>query len=178
MQGGNLKLTSGSNGSLFVRVILEGTPAKDTEESSEENISLNVLYTDVADNSIDPSRLEQGTEFIAVVNVANPGFRGNYENLALNEVFPSGWEINNLRLEDSQQRLQSDIPTYQDIRDDRVYTYFNLNAGQRKTFRVLLTASYSGSFYLPAVTVEAMYDHGVYARRRGQLVEVVKPLNP
>ena len=35
--------------------------------------------------------------------------------------------------------------TYQDIRDDRVYTYFDLAAGQTKSFRVMLTATYAGS---------------------------------
>ncbi|MBK8291244.1 MAG: hypothetical protein IPK96_10190 [Flammeovirgaceae bacterium] len=54
-------------------------------------------------------------------------------------------EINNLRLTDDEAAgITGDVPTYQDIRDDRVYTYFDLNANQRKTFKVLLTASYAG----------------------------------
>jgi len=49
-----------------------------------------------------------------------------------------------------------------------------LNTNQRKTFKVLLTASYAGSYYLPAVSCEAMYDHSVYSRNKGKVVEVVK----
>jgi uncharacterized protein YfaS (alpha-2-macroglobulin family) len=45
---------------------------------------------------------------------------------------------------------------------------------RRKTFRVLLTADYAGTYYLPAVSAEAMYDHSIYARKKGQAVEVVK----
>ncbi|HRX01414.1 MAG TPA: hypothetical protein P5280_18120, partial [Cyclobacteriaceae bacterium] len=108
------------------------------------------------------------------VVVGNPGLRGSYKNLALNQIFPSGWEINNLRLEDAEDRLTGDIPTYQDIRDDRVYTYFDLGANQTKTFRVMLTASYAGSYYLPAVSCEAMYDRSIYTRRKGKEVQVVK----
>ncbi len=101
--------------------------------------------------------------------------RGLYKNLALNQIFPSGWEINNLRLTgDDNAKLTGDIPTYQDIRDDRVYTYFDLGANQRKTFKVLLTASYAGSYYLPAVSCEAMYDNSVYARKKGKVVDVLK----
>ncbi|MDZ7648948.1 MAG: hypothetical protein U5K54_18245, partial [Cytophagales bacterium] len=70
--------------------------------------------------------------------------------------------------------ITGDVPTYQDIRDDRVHTYFDLNANQRKTFKVMLTASYAGSYYLPAVSGEAMYDNSVYARKKGKVVEVVK----
>ncbi len=174
MKGGNLKLTSASKGSLFVRVITEGVPARGAEEDAQENLNVSISYSDADGNAVDPSRLEQGQEFIATVTIANPGLRGNYKNMALNQIFPSGWEINNLRLDETEDRLTGDKPTYQDIRDDRVYTYFDLGANQRKTFRVLLTASYAGTYYLPAVSVEAMYDHSIFARKKGQVVEVVK----
>ena len=64
--------------------------------------------------------------------------------------------------------------TYQDIRDDRVYTFFNLPYQQSVTYRVMLTASYAGTYYLPAVSCEAMYDKSVYVRKKGYVVEVVK----
>lgn len=169
-----LKVVSGSKGTLFARVITEGTPARGAEEDGESSLSIGVRYTDTNGSEIDPSKLVQGTEFIATVTVANPGVRGVYKNLALNQIFPSGWEINNLRLDDAEERLNGDKPTYQDIRDDRVYTYFDLGGSQRKTFKVMLTASYAGTYYLPAVSCEAMYDHSIFARKKGQVVEVVK----
>jgi uncharacterized protein YfaS (alpha-2-macroglobulin family) len=171
---GALKVTSQSKGALFVRLIKTGAPARGSEEEAESNLNLSVSYTDTDGNALDPSRLEQGTEFIASVTVTNPSVRGSYQNMAINQMFPSGWEINNLRLDEAESRLKGDRPTYQDIRDDRVYTYFDIVAGQKKTFKVLLTASYSGSYYLPAVSCEAMYDHTIYARKKGQVVEVVK----
>ncbi|HEV8512420.1 MAG TPA: MG2 domain-containing protein [Cyclobacteriaceae bacterium] len=170
----NLNLTNESKGILFVRVVTEGIPARGQEESASSNLTMEVTYADTDGNPIDPTNVEQGKEFVATVSVSNPGLRGIYKNLALKQIFPSGWEINNLRLEGSEDRLKADKPTYQDIRDDRVYTYFDLNAGQRKTFKVLLTASYAGSFYLPAVSCEAMYDHSIYSRQKGQVVNVVK----
>jgi uncharacterized protein YfaS (alpha-2-macroglobulin family) len=171
---GALKVVSESNGSLFARVIKTGIPARGTEEDAESNMSVSVNYTDTDGNAIDPTQLEQGTAFVAAVTVNSLGYRGAYKNLALSQVFPSGWEINNLRFEEAESKLTSDKPTYQDIRDDRVYTYFDLGPNQRKTFKVLLTASYAGSYYLPAISCEAMYDHTIYARKKGQVVEVVK----
>jgi uncharacterized protein YfaS (alpha-2-macroglobulin family) len=175
VSNGALKVVSGSNSVLFVRLISEGVPARGTEEDAEKNLSLSVAYTDSKGNAIDPERLEQGTEFVASVTIFNPGMRGVYKNLALNQIFPSGWEINNLRLTGDDTALNTgDIPTYQDIRDDRVYTYFDLGPTQRKTFKVLLTATYAGTFYLPAVSCEAMYDNSMYARKKGKVVEVMK----
>jgi uncharacterized protein YfaS (alpha-2-macroglobulin family) len=168
---------SKSKGTLFVRLITEGTPARGNEEEEANNLAISVTYANTDGGEIDPGKLEQGTEFIATVSVSNPGTRGIYKNMALNQIFPSGWEINNLRLDDAESRLGGDKPTYQDIRDDRVYTYFDIGAGQRKTFQISLTASYAGSYYLPGVSCEAMYDRSVYARKKGQVVEVTKPLN-
>jgi uncharacterized protein YfaS (alpha-2-macroglobulin family) len=173
-QKGALKVTNDSKGSLFIRVILTGTPSRGQEQEEENNLVLAVSYFDTKNNPIDPAMLEQGTEFIASVTVKHPGIRGNYENLALAQIFPSGWEINNLRLTNDENTFSTDRGNYQDIRDDRVYTYFGLEPGGSRTFRVLLTASYAGTYYLPAVSCEAMYDHSIYARTKGKVVEVVK----
>ncbi len=178
VNSGNLKVVSASKGALFVRLISEGVPARGQEEDESKNLSLSVSYADAKGNVMEVDRLAQGTELVATVSVFNPGIRGIYKNLALNQIFPSGWEINNLRLTgDDSTRQTGDVPTYQDIRDDRVYTYFDLSANQRKTFKVLLTASYAGSYYLPAVSCEAMYDNSVYARKKGKVVAVVKKTN-
>ncbi|NJM25812.1 MAG: hypothetical protein HC859_10310 [Bacteroidia bacterium] len=172
-----IKVVSESKGTLFARVIMEGTPARGQEDDAENNLRVTVNYTDTNGVPIDPARLEQGTEFVAQVTVSHPGVRSGYQNMALAQVFASGWEINNLRLtDDTQGFLTMDAFTYQDIRDDRVYTYFDLWRNTTKTYKVLLTASYAGKFYLPAVSCEAMYDNSIYGRKKGMEVEVVKPV--
>jgi hypothetical protein len=172
-----LRVVSQSQGSLFVRVISEGTPARGKEQAASDGLAVSVSYSTNDGAPVDVSRLEPGSEFVASVSVSNPGYRGVYKNLALSQIFPSGWEINNLRLEEAEERITSDAFTYQDIRDDRVYTFFDLAPGQRKTFRVLLTATYEGTYYLPALSCEAMYDNSVYARTAGQEVRVARNEN-
>jgi alpha-2-macroglobulin len=168
-----LKVNNESGGLLFARIITSGIPARGDETDESSNLSISILYTDAIGNAVDVSRLEQGQEFIASVTVFNPGMRGSYQNMALNQIFPSGWEITNLRFEQAEDRLRGSIATYQDIRDDRVYTYFDLAPNERKTFHVMLTATYAGQYYLPAVSCEAMYDGSIYSRKRGFPVDVV-----
>ncbi|HYG20409.1 MAG TPA: MG2 domain-containing protein [Ohtaekwangia sp.] len=170
----SIKVDNQGQGMLFTRLIMEGTPARGAEEDTQNSLSINVRYTDVDGRDIDVSRLEQGTAFIAEVALTHGGARMWYENLALAQVFPSGWEINNLRLTGDEEFVKNSPFDYQDIRDDRVYTYFSLNTNERRTFKVMLTASYAGSYYLPATSCEAMYDRSIYARKKGQIVEVVK----
>jgi alpha-2-macroglobulin len=169
-----IKVTNQSGGSLFVRIISTGTPARGNEEAAQSNLVVSANFTDMKNNPIDVSRLEQGSEFYATVTVKNPGLRGTYENLALAQVFPSGWEINNLRLTNDESTTKNDLGDYQDIRDDRVYTYFNLGSSAQRSFRVALTASFAGTFYLPGTSCEAMYDHSIAAKEKGRVIEVFK----
>jgi alpha-2-macroglobulin len=170
---GKMEFKNESAGVLFVRVIQTGIPTRGQETSEENNLKVNVQYTTLSGEPMRPESIRQGTDFVAEVTVAHPGIGGEYKELALTQIFPSGWEILNARMEEVE-RVKSDTPSYQDIRDDRVYTYFNLRPGQRLTFRLLLNASYEGSYYLPAVSCEAMYDNTIYARVAGMDVKVVK----
>ena len=167
-----------SGGVLFARLIMDGTPARGNEVSEQNNLNVSVQYLDRSGVGLDPGQIEQGKQFLAEVTVTHPGIRSAYENLALAQVFPSGWEINNQRLDDTQQFEKSGTFTYQDIRDDRVYTYFNLRKGETKKFVVSLTATFEGNYYLPALSCEAMYDKGIYARLSGRSVNVIRPIVP
>jgi hypothetical protein len=159
---------------LYPRLILSGLPPVGHETAASNGFVLEVHYLLPDGKPLDPSRLDQGTDFKTVVRVTNNGVRGDYRAVALSQVVASGWEIRNDRLDPSRQRATSPFD-YQDVRDDRVYTYFDLKAGETKTVEVAMNASYLGRFYLPMVTVEAMYDATLNARAKGQWVEVVAP---
>jgi uncharacterized protein YfaS (alpha-2-macroglobulin family) len=162
-------------GLLYARVVRTGTPMPGEERPISQGMQLNVSYQTMDGKPLDPASIDQGTDFMAVVNVYHDGVAGWYPNLALTQVFPSGWEIRNSRLEGTTEVDNTSYFTYQDIRDDRVMTYFNLEAGHHATYRVLLNAAYVGRYYLPATGCEAMYDHTVSARDKGRWVNVVKP---
>lgn len=166
------KVENKGSGVLFVRVIRKGQPLTGQEKSAEEGLRLSVTYSDRNGNVIDPNSLDQGADFFAEVSVFNPGTKGVYKDLAISQIFPSGWEILNDRLNDNQGVVRQDEFDYRDIRDDRVFTYFDLRPNERKKFRVALNATYAGEYYLPSVMVEAMYDDTINARTSGQWVKV------
>lgn len=159
------------DGILYVRLITKGVPVAGNEENEAKNISLSVNYYDMNKKKVDVTKMKQGTDFIAELKVKNTGVRGDLKELALVHIVPSGWEIHNSRM-DEFSNDKSSFFTYQDIRDDRIYTYFDLSTGQEKTFRVQLNSSYLGKFYLPGISVEAMYDNTIYGRVKGQWVVV------
>jgi len=172
--GGNLKVRNNGNITFYARLIHQGVPRPGMEEGYQNDLALEVLYYTLDKKALDPADLEQGTDFIAEVKVSNVGVRGEYREVALSHLVPSGWEIRNLRMAPTGLVENSDFD-YQDIRDDRVYTYFNLPQGKSKTFHLLLNASYLGKYYLPSIHAEAMYDDTISALVPGRWVTVKQP---
>lgn len=176
-KGNKATITNKSSGVLFARLIVQGRPATGQNDFLPNNpdlLVMDVSYKNMKGQALDPAQLKQGQDFYAEVTVKNTGRQGLYEQMALTQIFPSGWEIINTRLHDNEGAFAASAYDYQDIRDDRVLTYFNLRENESKTFRVLLNASYLGRFYLSNVQCEAMYDNKIAAAKAGFWVEVVK----
>lgn len=171
----NLKVSNTGKNVIYARLVLRGIPAYGDSSSADNNLKITVSYKGIKGEVVKVGSLEQGTNFIAEVKVNNPGLRGAYKNLALEQVFPSGWEIMNARMSEmAAAATKASEITYQDVRDDRVLTYFDLAAGETKTFKVMLMATYQGRFFMPPVQCEAMYDHSINARVPGLWVNVGK----
>jgi hypothetical protein len=166
-------ITNTGRSGIHLRHVRVGTPPVGEERPTAHGLVMDVTYTDMQGRTIDPARIEQGTDLMAVVRLAHLGVGGELQHLALTQVFPSGWEIRNNRMEGTESASQTSSFTYQDIRDDRVLTYFDLWRGNPVTYRVMLNAAYTGRYYLPGAHCEAMYDHTVNARSSGRWVEVV-----
>ncbi len=157
---------------LYVRTIRTGTPTTADDKANSSGLVMEVRYEDMAGKRLDPASIAQGTDLQAIITVHHPGYRASYRNLALTQVFPSGWEIRNSRLEGEEGSERYSSYTYQDIRDDRVMTYFDLAPHQQVTYRVKLTAAYTGRYYLPGAQCSAMYDNTVNTRSAGGWVQV------
>ena len=172
-ENSSVSLKNNGRAIIYARIIKQGVPKIGDQTSAESNVKMAVSYKDMDGNALDPTNIKQGTDFYAEVTLSNPGMRGDYAEMALVQIFPSGWEILNTRMDGTEASSKSDIPRYQDIRDDRVYTFYDLRANQSKTFKIYLNASYYGGFYLPSVYTEAMYDASINAHIAGKWVNVV-----
>lgn len=178
VQGGtnNATVSNKGNNVLYVRLITQGQPLSGDSLQVNNNsavLSMTVSYVSQNGQPMDISKLTQGTDFVAKVTIANTGKRGTYTQMALNQIFPSGWEILNARMFGGEGAFKSSFATYQDVRDDRVYTYFNINQNETLTYYVQLNASYLGRYFLPGTFASAMYDNSITAGVNGKWVEVV-----
>ncbi|MFY0629665.1 MAG: hypothetical protein JXR05_04735 [Flavobacteriaceae bacterium] len=172
----SITIKNSENNTVYVSVMNKGKLPLGNELAINRGFSALVAYTDTNGNKIDVTKLKQGEDFMARVTVKNLK-NEEVKDIALMQIFPSGWEIVNTRFTDFGASGKSQA-RYSDIRDDRVNFYFDIEKkgalGGTKTFSVMLNASYLGTYYLPGVQVEAMYDNDYLVRTKGKWIKVVK----
>ena len=171
-RGGRVEVTNTSEAPLFVSLVTRGSPAAGEEVAASSGLAVEIEYTDPDGGRLDVTELPQGSDIVATVTVRNESGR-DARDLALEYRAPSGWEIHNARL-DAPEGPEDDRIDYQDVRDDRVLTYFSLDDEESLSFSIQFNAAYLGRYYLPTVSAAAMYDASVYGRIRGEWVRVVE----
>ncbi len=171
--GGNtIELKNQEGNTVYVSIANSGILPVGEEKAIQKNLSAQMVFKGRNGSRLTVAKITQGTDFVAEVTLTNTT-SNTLKNVALTEIFPSGWEIVNTRFTDFGDFAQNDV-THTDLRDDRANFYFDLKRNETKTLRVLLNASYLGKYYLPGIQAEAMYDNDYIVRTKGQWVEVVQ----
>ena len=174
-KSGTVAVKNQGKGALSVDLITRTQLLNDTLPAISDNLRMDIRYASMDGKPMSVNDIRQGTDFTAIVSISNTSGTTDYTNLALTHIIPSGWEVYNERMTVPEAEPQETTDssgnvsgqyTYQDIRDDRVLTYFNLRRGETKIFTIRLQATYAGNFILPSVQCEAMYDVNVQARSK------------
>lgn len=160
---------------LFVTLNWSGIPMKSETGDKFEGIKLKNVWKDKNGNIISPQNLKRGeifTQYITVTNLSDK----NLKNVALVQILPSGWEIENERINpdklEKKKTKNSISINYTDIRDDRKMWFFNLRKNKSVTVQVKLRTVTVGEFFMPATYCEVMYDNRYQARKAGMKVKV------
>jgi len=176
-----------------------GVPLISDEKDSFNGIKIKNVWKDDEGQVVSPNNLKQGdiiTQYIAVTNLSDL----KLENLALVQMLPSGWEIENERMDDNSnnnsfdsndvscftgsidyktnkrfsQKIQiSNSVDYVDIRDDRKMWFFSLNRSKIMILKMKIRAVTVGEFYMPATYIDAMYNDKYKASKAGQKLKVL-----
>ncbi|MEE9351033.1 MAG: hypothetical protein V3U78_02135, partial [Thiotrichaceae bacterium] len=163
----NIKVKNTAATKLYTSIISKGIPQAGDEADISDGLELAVYYGNPENHKdIDLSApIKQGQDIQIVITVKNTSGQA-LENIALSHLIPSGMEIHNANYKRSSKT------DYQDVRDDRIYSYFSLNADETKHFSILVNPAYTGRFYLPAVTAEAMYKSSIRTLKQGRWIEI------
>ena len=99
---------------------------------------------------------------LIVAEISVKALTANLENVVVVDMLPTGFEIENPRLESKAGipwlKTQGFKPDYLDIRDDRLIFFGTFPRQRERKFYYALRAVTQGEFTLPPITAEAMYD--------------------
>lgn len=170
--GSDLEIRNEGTSPLFGRVVLTGMVKQGETKASSNGIKMDVRYVDKKGVPVSVNNVAQGTDFMSVVRISNPSTQ-TIRNLVVTQIVPAGWEILNTRFLNDRVSPNVAGVNYQDFRDDRVCSYIDeLPSGSSVEIKIDLYAAYAGTFLLPAVSCEAMYDSLIKATTTDEKVVV------
>ncbi|MEY4111225.1 MAG: hypothetical protein RLZZ46_1581 [Bacteroidota bacterium] len=121
---------------------------------------------------------QQGELLVVKLSLKNTE-RGDVPNVVLSDLLPAGFEIENPRLTGGQQlpwiKDQSEAEHF-DIRDDRI-NYFTTASGTERYFYYMVRAVTAGTFRLPPVSADAMYDGDYHSYANSGYISIVSGKN-
>ncbi|TNE80378.1 MAG: alpha-2-macroglobulin family protein [Bacteroidetes bacterium] len=146
-------------GNVYYNVISSGISKTGQFQEKDNNLYARRWFYDRWGKAIDLANVKQN-ELIVVKLEVYTLYGSNVDNVAITDMLPAGFEIENPRLNSMPQIswIQNGyMPTYADFRDDRINIYTNLNR-YHQTFYYMVRAVSKGTFNLGPVSADAMYD--------------------
>lgn len=169
-----LAVRNAGDRTLYATVTQRGTAPAGTEQAVAAGLNLQAELLDRQGNPVwnsnaappeqPPLQLQQGQDYALRVTVSNT-HGAALRHVALSTLLPSGAEIGT---------TDNTGLSYQEVRDDRVLSYFDLAANESKVIEIKLNAAFLGAFYFPPIGSEAMYRPDIRARTAGMPVRIVK----
>jgi uncharacterized protein YfaS (alpha-2-macroglobulin family) len=147
-------------GAAFYSVMTRGVPTDGAFRPASAGLEIQREFLNREGGALDPGKVRQGD--LVVIRTRVRSVSGPVQNVAIVNLLPSGLEVENPRLQTTEQlpwvtdaNLQ---PAYMDLRDDRILLFADLPPDSWQTFYTLVRAVSPGQFRLPPVQVEAMYN--------------------
>jgi len=167
-------------GKLFLILSSEGVRAEPDWRTGGAGLSVARRYLDSRGQPLEGGSLKLGELVYVELELRNTtGDR--IANVALVDRIPAGWEIENPRLGRGGQTLDW-VDTdrlweadHLDLRDDRLEIFGHLDRGESRKVVYAVRAVSAGSFNVPPVEAEAMYEPRIWAREMGRKAEIRGP---
>ncbi len=173
--GERIKLTVKGNGTCYYYWEAFGVSRDSYIQQYGNGIHMSRRYL-TPDGSRVKNVFKQGELIIAEITFES--LNGVLENVAVVDMLPAGFEIENSRLasrQDTPELYDQEFnPNFIDIRDDRLIFYATFPFRNPQKFYYPLRAITEGEFTVPPVSAEAMYDPTKSAVASSGTIQVVK----
>ncbi len=166
--GKTVTLSTQGEGRVYYSVVTQGIRNDGKIKTEDKNLQIRRELLDRFGNTVNLSSIKQND--LIIVRLSLTSDVNKLENIAITDLLPAGFEIENPRLTQTTQYnfLQNvSTPEYLDIRDDRINIYTSLRGTTRQIFYYMVRAVSQGEFNYTPVAAEAMYDGNYYSANGG-----------
>jgi uncharacterized protein YfaS (alpha-2-macroglobulin family) len=175
----DLRVDKRGAGKLYAVVQSEGVREGATWTFGGQGLTVSREHLDPQGRTINLDDVGLGDLIVVRATVRNTSGE-RQQNLALVDRVPAGFEIENTRLGRglAPDWVDADAAWAVEnvnVRDDRVEVFGTLEAGQEVQVTYTVRAVTAGTFTLPPVEVDAMYDPSLWARAPGGTVRIGGP---
>jgi uncharacterized protein YfaS (alpha-2-macroglobulin family) len=173
---GKITIALKGEGRIYYSIVQEGIRKDGHVRIEDKNLRVRRQFFDRYGNAISLDGIKQNS--LVIVRLTIQSDVDQLENIAISDLLPAGFEIENPRLVDNSEysfTRNADQPVYLDIRDDRINYYTNFYYHDRsKTFYYLARAVTRGEFNYAPIVGEAMYDGDYYSASGGGKVRIIE----
>jgi len=176
LNGKKVVLKATGTGTTYYFWNTEGIKIRGVAKEEDQGIQVRRTYYDRNGTAITSNRFKQGD--LIVCKVSLTASQQSVQNIAISDLVPSGFEIENPRLTRSadlawvSKTKNKFRPDYLDVRDDRLILFTSATSGTSKSYYYLLRVVNTGKFQLPAIGADAMYDPNYRSYNGGGTVAV------
>lgn len=162
--GTSATVTAGGKGSVFYYLESEGIPLSGKARNEDRVLKVKRALLTRNGQPVKPDFISQNDLIVVAITISTTD-NSIVENVAITDILPAGFEIENPRLNNEREMnwiKNRATPDYQDIRDDRI-SFFTTASGQTRTFYYMVRAVSSGTFTQGPVGADAMYNGQYYS---------------
>jgi alpha-2-macroglobulin len=173
--GAPVRITNHGPGPIYVASLVSGI-SMDALAAEDKGLLVRREYFNMDLSPLQENRVKQGELLLVRLIVKTASIA---EHVVIEDLLPAGLEIENANLATSQQtgwrNVQNTLPVrHADVRDDRLVIFAGKFEGVQQ-YHYTVRAVSPGTYQLPHVSAEEMYDPGV-SSRSGAGVMVVEGL--
>jgi len=173
---GSLDLTTDGSGEVFYAVTQSGIFSGKSLQPGDKNLQVRRTYYDYkTGTAVSAASIKQGDLIVVSLSLVGSDIRDN--NIAITDIVPAGFEIENARFQNYDRlgntgKQPLEIQSL-DIRDDRLVLFTDSGAkGVAREYRYLIRAVNKGRFVVSPLIAESMYNPSVQSVVQGGTISI------
>lgn len=174
--GTNVEIAAKGEGRLYYFWQSEGISASGSYKEEDSYLKVRKKFYDRFGRVLSGNTFKQN-DLVIVQITLEKAYSGSIENIAITDLLPAGFEIENPRTKEipgMEWIKDANTPTALDVRDDRINLFVDMNYGTRQVYYYAVRAVSPGLYQMGPVSADAMYNGEYHSYNGAGVIRVTQ----